>query len=373
MSVLDLKLAIYESIKNNEIDQVVGYKMLDVYETDSNLNIIVDSLEKDLEKEKLDRATKVFKNDQGGVSVKTYDEDLKKVYGSSNAIKDKIKKLCEKYGKCEINEDDDKIYFDITCESVDIFTEGVFSNPLRKSLKIIKEIKDAKPKSYNGPIEIKNFIDKYYNEIIKISKMAEKEPKDIRSSDIKIAAGTIVSIVAGFGLMMAYAFSALEIMPLFYASGIVAILSIVIDTVYPLIKAVRINNDIKATDDLSKIRDALNKLDTAKLPEQYKNKIADVVEAINDADTEISTRFKVAKESVINEKLKIYEAHVSGQITESQRDELLDHLTDVCESFSSGTLSVADKTEIKSQVNKACQSLYRQSHYKENIKKATWI
>ena len=94
-----------------------------------------------------------------------------------------------------------------------------------------------------------------------------------------------------------------------------------------MIKAVRISNDIKASDELVKVRDALNKLDTKNLPEEYKNKITDIINAINDADTEISARFNaVAKESVIDMKLKIHEAFEFGNITEFERDTLLDRL-----------------------------------------------
>lgn len=241
MTQNELKLAIYESTRNNELSQEVGYKMIGVFDSEENI------------------------------------------------------------------------------------TEGVLSNPLRKSLNKLKEIREAKPKSYSGPEDVKKFVDDHYDEIIKISKIAEKEPKDIRDSEIKTTIGYIVSVLSGIGIMTLGAAKNSFILG---GAGIIpGILGTLFVSIYPLIKAIRINNDIKASDELVKVRDALNKLDTKNLPEEYKNKITDIINAINDADTEISARFNaVAKESVIDMKLKIHEAFEFGNITESERDTLLDRL-----------------------------------------------
>lgn len=240
MTQNELKLAIYESIRNNELSQEVGYKMMDVFDSEENI------------------------------------------------------------------------------------TEGVLSNPLRKSLNKLKEIREAKPKTYSGPEDVKKFVDDHYDEIVKISKIAEKEPKDIRDSEIKTTVGYIVSVLSGIGIMILGAAKNSFILG---GVGIIpGILGTLFVSIYPLIKAVRISNDIKASDELIKVRDALSKLDTKNLPKEYKNKIVDIINAINDADTEISARFRVAKESVIDMKLKIHEAFEFGNITESERDTLLDRL-----------------------------------------------
>ena len=88
----------------------------------------------------------------------------------------------------------------------------------------------------------------------------------------------------------------------------------------------RISNDTKVSNDLSKIRASLKKLDTKKLPENYRIKIMKMITAIDDAETEISSRVKVSKESVIDLKLSIYESYTNGEIDEIEKDILLERL-----------------------------------------------
>ena len=52
---------------------------------------------------------------------------------------------------------------------------------------------------------------------------------------------------------------------------------------------------------LTKIKDALSKVKTDKLPDNYKKKIAKLKEKINDAETSIYTKFKEVKESAYEE------------------------------------------------------------------------
>ena len=50
------------------------------------------------------------------------------------------------------------------------------------------------PFEYQGPKEIKEYIDIYYDDIVKCSKLMESEPYNIRSNDIKI----IIRVLVGF-------------------------------------------------------------------------------------------------------------------------------------------------------------------------------
>ena len=65
------------------------------------------------------------------------------------------------------------------------------------------------------------------------------------------------------------------------------------------------------------------KIDKKKLPEKYRKKLDKVITAIDDAETEISSRVKVTKESVLEE---IYEAELCGDITPEERQSLIDYM-----------------------------------------------
>lgn len=224
-------------------------------------------------------------------------------------------------------------------KAIDLIQEGVFNSPLKKKLDKLKEIKDAKPKEYDGPEAVKKFVDKYYDEIIKCSNMAEKEPSDLRSNEVKVYVGYIVSVVGGFATCIA-SIPAEAALGIGAASaiasvgmGIVLVGSIITGITHPVISYLRKSTDIKATDDLAKIRSALKRVDTSKLSKEYKNKVSDIITSIDDAETEISSRLKVTKEST-DMQLKIYEACMDGKITEAERDKLLNTINNTDMSIS---------------------------------------
>ena len=209
---------------------------------------------------------------------------------------------------------------------LDAYTESVFEiDPLHKFLKKTKEIKNAKPKEYDGPEEIKEFVDKYYNDIKKISGILEKEPDKLRTSEIRYCIMTISSIIGFFGAhILAIITLTPEISTVAFAG---LILSLIYSILRPILKAFRVKDDIKVSDDLAKIRSALKKIKTDKLDKRYKNKISDMITAIDDAETEVSARMKVTKESAIEDmKMSIYEAEMAGDISLEDRNALLEYL-----------------------------------------------
>lgn len=203
---------------------------------------------------------------------------------------------------------------------IEVMQEGMFGNPLKKKLEKLKEIKKAKPKDYDGPEAVKKFIDKYYDDIVKCAALVEKEPKELRANEVKATIGLIASMV---GMLASGALgAAIESEALLLAGPIIWVLAIIFTSIYTIIQYCRVSNDEQAANDLSKVRTSLKKIDKNKLSKEYQNKVSDIVTAIDDAETEISSRVKVQKESV-DMKLKIYEACMTGDITDVQRDELL--------------------------------------------------
>lgn len=188
--------------------------------------------------------------------------------------------------------------------------------------KELEKIKKAKPKEYDGPEETKAFVDKNYDDLIKCANILEKEPEKIRWQDIKAA------IIFSCGII-----GSIILVPVVPIVGILGyIISVlVIPTIWVIIKWLRNNADIENINNLTKIKESLNKLESKKkLPEKYKNKISDLISAIDDAETSVRAKLKVSKESVTETKLSVYEAFTEGVIDEEEKDHLL-QMVEGCE------------------------------------------
>lgn len=175
-----------------------------------------------------------------------------------------------------------------------VLNENMFSSPLRSHLAKLKEIKDAKPKDYDGPEVAKKFIDANYDELVKTARLLEKEPSELRRNDIAATIGIIVTWIGGYAAIM----TSITAGPALFVGGVVAMmLSVVIGLIDMVIGYLRTGHDRDAADQLAKIRRALKKIDLKKLPESHRRKIEDCLEAIDDAETAISARIKVANEN----------------------------------------------------------------------------
>lgn len=260
-------------------------------------------------------------------------------------------------------------------KAIGLIQEGVFNSPLKKKLDKLKEIKDAKPKEYDGPKEVKDFVDKYYKDIVACAELAEKEPGNIRKAEIHSVVGCITGYVAGFAAFCSSVTVGGTIGIGLLAGGWVGmILAILGSAISTIVLACRSNDDIKATDELAKIRSALKKIDTSKLPKEYKNKIADIITSIDDAETEISSRLKVTKEST-DMQLKIYEACMDGKITEAERDKLLNTINNTDMSINEGAISNllkrnnSDNTEMTKEKYRKLSKSKRIQYHKDRLAK----
>lgn len=202
-------------------------------------------------------------------------------------------------------------------EMISIYMES-FIDPIKNFVAKVKEIKKEKPREYDGPEEVKKFVDKHYDDIIKASEIIEKEPEKLRRNEVTYLITMITSTILSIAVT--------ALLPGFEIAGLVLFMigDFVAPTVITIINYVRQSHDIKVADDLNKISSALKKLNSKKLDKDTQNKISDLITAISDAETEISKRMKVTNESVNELKLSIYEKCAYGEITESERDILLE-------------------------------------------------
>lgn len=202
-------------------------------------------------------------------------------------------------------------------EMLQLVEEASSSNKMDAKLRKLKAIKDARPGEYDGPEEVKKFVDKYYNDIVKCAKIAEKEPSEIKETEIRTLShtltGVVIAAVVLFSSGVAMAGVAFGLMIFYILSGLTTALS-------TIVKRKNVNSDVVS--DLSKIKKSLKRIDASKLDKESQKKLSKMITSIEDAEVESDRKEKVRKESV-DLKLKVYDACMMGEITESERDMLL--------------------------------------------------
>ena len=188
------------------------------------------------------------------------------------------------------------------------FTESFFASPVRKFLKELESIKNTKPADYDGPDDVKGFVEKNYDKIKKIANHLEEDPEKLRKDDIGEMASLVLGICGSYAIIFTCPVAGLVGMIVSYIAAIVMI----------IVRYIRVNDDKKAFNQLVKIRSSLKKVINKKgLNETVKRKISDMITAIDDAEDELSTRVKTTvKESVL-------QAYKENILTESEVIELL--------------------------------------------------
>ena len=200
-----------------------------------------------------------------------------------------------------------------------IYTEKTFSLPLKKYVDKIKEIKRAKPSEYEGSNKCKKFIDKYGDDIIKISKLLEKEPEELKSMEIKSVLTMIGSILAVYASIPLFGFEASFIG---IAVAVIAIIFAVISLIISVFMIVRVSEATEISNELTKIETTLRKINPKTLPKSIQKKYYDILESIDDAQTAFSSRLKILKESVITD--IIFEKYNEGKLSDDKMILLLE-------------------------------------------------
>ena len=177
-------------------------------------------------------------------------------------------------------------------------TEASKSSPLKDMLPKLKKIKDAKPSEYDGQEEVKEFVDKYYDDITKSTDLLQEEPAKLSKANKNYLLRFCLSLIGYVGGL-----ALTSILPAAGAAIIVgSTVFMVIDSIVSIIvQNARAEADTTAMKDLSKVKTALKKLDSKKLPDKYKKKVSKLIQEIDDAETEIYGKIKEVKESAYND------------------------------------------------------------------------
>ena len=165
-----------------------------------------------------------------------------------------------------------------------IFSEVTFLNevsisPIKSFIKKLELIKKASPNEYDGPDDIKKFINQNYNDIIKASEILEEEPKKINKQALTYLASVAVTFIAGI-IIPPLTPIKVGVLIRLSSSGLIFISSIV----YTIIASIRATHDQNALNELMKIRSALKKIDKNKLSESDSKKVSDMLRAIDNTN-----------------------------------------------------------------------------------------
>lgn len=177
-------------------------------------------------------------------------------------------------------------HFFLNSDASKYYTEGVFSvNPLKDFIIRAKEIRNAVPNKYDSSNAMKKFVDKYYDDIIRINKILEREKDDRAVFETVTSLGWIVAFIGGAALMSSSS--------VFLASAgmWLSIISTIILFVNLIISNVRRGYGEDLLKLLKQIRDGLSQINLKSLPREYKIKIVSLIKELDDTIMNIGNGF----------------------------------------------------------------------------------
>lgn len=165
-------------------------------------------------------------------------------------------------------------------ESYDVLSEGLFTSPIKKYLKKLKEIKDNRP---DDEKELYKFIDKYYDDLEKAADKLSNENKAMKRDEI-------IHYIIITGLFVAS-------IPMFIYSMGGAIASTIICLIYEIIATIALNvrksNNKEALSNLIRIKVSLKNITDGKnIKEEYKTKLRKAINKIEDCENYFSDSIK---------------------------------------------------------------------------------
>lgn len=200
-------------------------------------------------------------------------------------------------------------------------------SPLSSIKEKIKNIKENKPNEYDKVKDIADFLDTHEKDIKKAAELIEAEPTKLRKADINMLIRfclEVIGMFAGLGMVAAFELSNPVGLAIGVAMFIGSYFLMIVDAIVTLIvRYIRANDDVEVLRNLSKIKNALVKIEKKKLPDKYKKKISSTITKISDAEEEGYSKLKVSKESVDVDMLSIYEACQNGLISEDVKESLI--------------------------------------------------
>lgn len=162
-------------------------------------------------------------------------------------------------------------------EALDYLNESnLFTRKKKYTLDDVKKIKNSKPDEYTDDKELKHFVDKNYDKILKISEELEKEPEELNKANHR----AIITQIIGFITCTTF---------VLFPIGFILVIIAMIDSVIIIDRA---HKDSQSMNEMNKIRDSLAKIrnkGNCKDPEVQK-KIDKIINNIDDASSSYERR-----------------------------------------------------------------------------------
>lgn len=146
--------------------------------------------------------------------------------------------------------------------------------PIKKWVNKLKEIKENKP---NYSQEVQKFIDKYHSDLDKIIGVLSKEKGEITKREITTLVAPIISVIGGIGISAALGGADMPVI-------IGIIVGVVYDIVMGFIIYFRKKADKEALKNLTRIKDALMKVNSNNLNDASKKKIKKCINDIENCE-----------------------------------------------------------------------------------------
>ena len=159
-----------------------------------------------------------------------------------------------------------------------------YANKLKENFAKITEIRKMSPNSYDGPKEIKKFIDKFYPFICKCIEFCENYDDNRRKLLAPGMISVAVVLIAGFvtsGLLILTVSPAIAS----YAYIVTFLITMILAIIEYCIEYSFDSNNDKTIDELIKIKNMLIKCDTKKLNGNIKSKIGRIINEIESLET----------------------------------------------------------------------------------------
>lgn len=169
---------------------------------------------------------------------------------------------------------------------LELHQESFFQSPVKACLEKLKKIKNARPNEFSGPKEVKEYVDKYYDDILYISSIVEENPEKLRNFNFKHGLAIAAEIIVAYALLMPATLA-------FTIPGIILlILAIVHSLIVGMKNVLHKKSDNAALSDLAKIKTALTSILKRGANTECKSKISTVINEISAAESEMKRQEK---------------------------------------------------------------------------------
>ena len=158
---------------------------------------------------------------------------------------------------------------------IQTFQERSIMSPLRGLVSLVEKIKSETPKEFKGDSNVKKYVDKYGDDIIKLAKALEDEKQKNWDKDmIKWFITNLAPLIIGF-VTMSVGLNGIAILSF--------LISILISVLWMTSQEMRRSDNVTINNSLKKIKTSLSSIKEKDMTPAVKKKVDNCIEAIDKA------------------------------------------------------------------------------------------